>query len=52
MESLLGLLGSASTTEAVEINVEPLVDGIVDGIVLLTYLLYIMHRYNVHNIII
>ena len=50
--NLLRLLRSASTTKIVEVNVEPLVDGIMDGIVLLTYLLYIIHGYKVYNVII
>ena len=36
---LLGLLGSTGAAKVVKINIEPFVDSVVDGIVLLTYLL-------------
>ena len=36
---VLGLLGSACAAKVVKVDVEPLVDGTVDGVVLFTYLL-------------
>ena len=44
-ENSLCLLRSAGTTKVVKIDVEPLVDGIVDSVVLLTDLLQTDKRY-------
>ena len=44
-ENSLCLLRSAGTTKVVEIDVEPLIDGIMDSVVLLTDLLQTDKRY-------